>query len=265
VDVKTSAPHLSNVSFDDSEASFGRGRGDYVSDSDSAIDEGDDVWISQGGGTNDDSTCYDTDISSVGTASLPSSPMIQAQARPLKIFSLEGGLPEIRNNVKRTTSVNEIETQHLEKAMAMERAQLSRAAAVTNNIITMDSEPMLMQDHDTDHDNSAMQRGRCSVADTHINAFDITLASSSHDVLILKNREDHCTTVITTNVDIASAELQTTTLDAASTLAVSNDTLVQWTRAVAMSGYCTKWPMQNQKVSLEASRPPGGRAGVNAV
>ena len=231
---------LLNMSINDSEASFGRGRGDYVSDSDSAVDEGEDVWLEVGAGK-DNSLGYDTDVSSVATSSQPNTPL--KQAFPSPVFSLEGGLPEIRNNVKRTVSVNEMETQHLTK-LALETAHLRTTAL--NNIITMDSEPMRSPDHDNENDDTATEQIRSSNVATDINAFDIILASASHKMLIIKNRGDSHTTVIST--DSVNHYLQETTISASSTLAISNNTLVEWTRAVALSGYCTKWPMQNQKV-----------------
>jgi hypothetical protein len=247
-----------DVSFDESEASFGRGRGGYVSDSDSAVDEGEDIWTEAGhtpGKLSDQSTVYDTDASSV-SSSMPNTPMKGASpaaaAAAAAIFSLENGLPEIRNNVKRTVSVNEIEKQYFAK-IAMEK-KLNTAAAATNNIITMDSEPMTLS-HDQDdssNSNKALRDVQYSSVVTHINAFDIIVASSSRNMLIIKNRVDACTTVISTDQpddnNSSVNSLQETTIDAASNVAISNNTLVQWTRAVAMSGWLTKWPMQNQKV-----------------
>jgi hypothetical protein len=128
----------------------------------------------------------------------------------------------------------------------------------TNNIITMDTGPMSSDnyDHDLDqnqngesNDDDTLKSGQYSTVDIVINAFDIILASSSNKMLIIKNRVDNSTTVISTD-DLNSTDLQKAHVDASSNMAISNNTLVQWTRAVAMSGWLTKWPMQNQKVLL---------------
>jgi hypothetical protein len=252
-------------SFDDSETSFGRGRGEYVSDSDSAIDEGEGVWMDAGhkGDYTGDSSFYDTDMSSV-SSSMPNTPSKGKEDNhhhSSKIFSLEGGLPEVRYNVGRSQSVQDIERQHF---MKLEEKKQSRTLSThtipvtTNNIITMDTGPMSSDnyDHDLDqnqngesNDDDTLKSGQYSTVDIVINAFDIILASSSNKMLIIKNRVDNSTTVISTD-DLNSTDLQKAHVDASSNMAISNNTLVQWTRAVAMSGWLTKWPMQNQKVLL---------------
>lgn len=263
---------VNDVSFGDSEASFGRGRGGFVSDSDSAVDEGEGVWSDAFMSSDvdnvpnqeaNDSYCYDTDVSSV-TSSMPNTPINNVKTSVAHIFSLEGGLPEIRNNISRSDSVSDIERRHYAK-IALERATSGSSIASTtmNNVITMESEPMILHDSDLEVDRRVDRSGVISFAtiDTDVNAFDIILASASRKMLIIKNRVDNCSTVISTatGTDVMTTEeqrdrVEKCVVDAASNIAIAGDTLVQWTRAVAMSGWLTKWPMQNQKVSCVLRR-----------
>jgi hypothetical protein len=260
---KVKADILQTVKSDDeSEGSFGRGRGEYVSDSDSACDEGEGVWSVAGSrSAPGDSSFYDTDVSSV-SSSMPNTPNSDPQhqhqhqhghASLGKIFSLEGGLPEIKNNVMRTSSVAEIERRHFEQ-LSGEKNGNHPAGGTTNNIITMDAGLVTEHDLHQNRDRTSscspdpLHESKYANVTTDVNAFDIILSSSSHKMLIMKNRVDNCTTIITLDAD-NDAYLQETVIDASSNVATCNNTLVQWTRAVAMSGWLTKWPMQNQKVS----------------
>ena len=220
-----------NMSFD-SETSFGRGRGEYVSDSDSSVDEGVGIWteVDKASKRISFSDCghYDTDLSSV-SSSLSNTPRKDTHTET--VFSLEGGLPEIKNYMKRSTSVNENDG--------------NRELGCTGNIITMDSEPIGAHEHDVDKvyqlDDVYTNIG------IDVNAFDISSSSASDNVLIIKSRADGCSHIITSDAKHASY-LQVSQVDSSTNIAVINSTLVEWSRAVAKSGWIWKWPMEKQKV-----------------